>query len=357
MFTSGADPQYAACTAIPRAWILSALACTALLCARWEAISLFTATQLRHTIVVKRFNDVQPQNLSSTASGVKFAVCVASQTRTFVRKDIREHFNAAVIQPLRIGGTVRIFLHLGPSTSAEYEVDLISEYSPTSLRLYDVQLTGRTREPGCLSAGYPQSFRQRECLSDVQKHERVGNIVFDHIVLTRTDIEYFAKLPPGVEWRSLRRDLVLTGLMIVRDEQKNPYFTAEADEVIMMTDALTVIPRVALETFADIASSYERCISWDPPVNNTCKFSDTWWVASECRVQTASMNFKVGELSIDSGSMYRGTIFRCSNPACSSVWRDYCHVEPCNLEQRSPASSLADNQIRFPAVFYNFSNR
>ena len=273
-----------------------------------------------------------------------FAVCIVGQVRTLVRKDIQDHIYDAVLAPLLIGGKVHVFLHLDKKgVNVDVKTELRSWFSLESLRVYDVEPHGRVGEVGCVSAGYPQVYRQRECLRDVQAYGNRSDVEFDHFILTRTDIEYYARLPPGETWYGLKRNLVLNGMVIYRDEVDGNS-VGSGREVSFMTDAFTIIPREALDSFATMANAYENCISTHPPSENTC--GDRWsW--SECRIQMASASYQVGKLSTAAGEVYRGTIFRCEDSACLSIRRDYCQTEPCDVARRSLASSLVGSQIEF----------
>ena len=134
------------------------------------------------------------------------------------RRDVREHARAALTTPLvEDGGDVEVFLHLDAKGMDEImETTLREFWSPTSLEVYEVENRGSLGRAGCLSAGWPQTFRQRACAEDVRQRERFRNKTFDWIVLTRPDIEYYAKLPAARAWIGLKKDLVLVNVLVER---------------------------------------------------------------------------------------------------------------------------------------------
>ena len=79
------------------------------------------------------------------------------------RRDVREHARAALTTPLvEDGGDVEVFLHLDAKGMDEImETTLREFWSPTSLEVYEVENRGSLGRAGCLSAGWPQTFRQR----------------------------------------------------------------------------------------------------------------------------------------------------------------------------------------------------
>ena len=298
-----------------------------------------------------------------------FAVCVVGQVRAMARRDVREHARAALTTPLvEDGGDVEVFLHLDAKGMDEImETTLREFWSPTSLEVYEVEKRGSLGRAGCLSAGWPQTFRQRACAEDVRQRERIRNKTFDWIVLTRPDIEYYAKLPPARAWIGLKKDLVLSGMCWWRDEINQKTIGTGKRRVVrgidveFMTDGFAIVSRDVMDHYTSMADEFESCVPAAPPRENLC---GARWAWAECRAQQVAGNHTVGQLMLDDDKvkntdidmyMFLGVIFRCEDAPCARVRRDYCKIEPCDVIQRPIDVVFAEEwkQIQFTSDFYS----
>ena len=295
---------------------------------------------------------------SHTAPRPSFAVCVVGQVRAMARRDVREHARAVLTTPLiEDGGDVEVFLHLDAKGMDEIIENTLREFwSPTSLEVYEVENRGNVGRAGCLSAGWPQTFRQRACAEDVRRRERERNETFDWIVLTRPDIEYYAKLPRASAWMGLKKNLILSGMCwFKRDGEIDANRqVAKGVDVDFMTDALAIVSRDTMDHYASIADAFESCIPANPPSDNPC---GSLWASSECRAQHVAVNHTVGRLISegDGGEMYRAIIFRCDDARCSHMHRDYCKIEPCDVDTRPLDVVFAEEdgkKVRFTSEYY-----
>ena len=233
-----------------------------------------------------------------------FAVCVVGQVRAMARRDVRQHARAALTTPLvEDGGDVEVFLHLDAKGMDDImETTLREFWSPTSLEVYEVEKRGSLGRAGCLSAGWPQTFRQRACAEDIRQRERIRNKTFDWIVLTRPDIEYYAKLPPARTWIGLKKDLVLSGMCWWRDEinqktiGKGKLRVVRGIDVEFMTDNFAIVSRDVMDHYTSMAHEFESCVTAAPPRDNLC---GARWAWAECRVQQVAGNHTVGQLMLD----------------------------------------------------------
>jgi len=330
-----------------------------------DILSLETLSRVSTTLrnASTRATAVTIATSSYTPSRPSFAVCVVGQVRAMARRDVREHARAVLTTPLiEDGGDVEVFLHLDTKGMDEMMEKTLREFwSPTSLEVYDVENRGNVGRAGCLSAGWPQTFRQRACVKDVRRRERERNKSFDWVVLTRPDIEYYAKLPRASAWMGLKKDLVLSGMCWWRDVinektiGKGKRRVVRGVDVEFMTDAFAIVSRDVMDHYTSIADEFESCIPVTPPSNNLCGARWTW---SECRAQHVAGNHTVGRLLSqgDGGEMYRSIIFRCDDARCSHMYRDYCKIEPCDVDTRPLDVVFAEEdgkQVWFTSEYYS----
>ena len=289
-----------------------------------------------------------------------FAVCVVGQVRAMARRDVREHTRAALVTPLvEDGGDVEVFLHLDVKGMNEELTSTLRDFwSPTSLDVYEVENRGSVGRAGCLSAGWPQTFRQRACAEDIRRRERIRNKPFDWVVLTRPDIEYYAKLPPARAWNGLKKDLVLSGMCWFKKDGETDASrrVAKGSDVDFMTDAFAIVSRDSMDQYTSMADTFESCVPATPSSDNPC---GERWAWSECRAQHAAVNHTVGRLMSegDEGDIYRAIIFRCDEGVfCSRMHRDYCKIEPCDVDARPldvVFSTAEAKQIQFTSEYYS----
>ena len=301
---------------------------------------------------------------SSTPTRPSFAVCVVGQVRAMARRDVREHARAALTTPLvEDGGDVEVFLHLDVKGMNDELTSTLREFwSPTSLEVYEVENRGSVGRAGCLSAGWPQAFRQRACAEDVRRRERIRNKTFNWIVLTRPDIEYYAKLPPARAWIGVKKDLVLSGMCWFKRDRgiDAKRRVAKGSDVDFMTDGFAIVSRDVMDHYTSMADEFESCVPATPPSENPC---GARWAWSECRAQHVAGNHTVGQLVLDGDGvkdkdvdMYMFlVIFRCEGTLCARVRRDYCKIQPCDVTQRPIDVVFAEEwkRIQFTNNFYS----
>lgn len=269
------------------------------------------------------------------SSSPLFAICICGQLRSLVRTDMKVQQRRAIYDPLS-GAQVETFLNIGfdgVSKGERYGAmrELGTWYQPTSARYNKVPKL-RVHD-ACLRGGYEQSYRWRDCLTDVQRYEQLRKKEFDFIVITRPDIEYAEVLPSVPKLMMTNHQVAFAGIVTFHNSTAR---YGRGEELSFVGDQLFVLPKRAFLNVGNLASLYESCIPDKPVGTSLC--ADEHWGWPECRLLNALMNYTVSRLG------HFPSIVRCKGYGCSRTYRTACANKPyyqtCGSLEERPLALL-----------------